>query len=104
MSVENERIERIILAVSNEFNLNPVAILSKKRGDKPVCIGRQVVALLLRDNMHRSDLARLLGRDSEQYVSGAVRGVTRRAVMDHDFFISVAKLCDRFSVNWRELP
>ena len=103
MKTRNDKIERILLAVGEEFKVDPVDILSPKQGSKEVSTARQVSALMLRNTLNIADTGALLGRRNSAYAYGAISAITKRADEDYDFFMKVLKLCSRFSVSWREL-
>lgn len=100
MSADAEQIERIIMAVAAEFNVDPMSIVNPERGGLFVSEARQVTALMLKDKMSSSDLGSLLGKRGHQYPAGAVKAVTRRAMTDYAYMKRVLRLADRFSVKW----
>lgn len=103
MKHTNEKIERILTAIGEEFSVEPIDILSPKQGSKDISTARQVAALLLRNTLNIADTGALLGRRNSSYAYGAISAVTKRADKDYDFFMKVLKLCSRFSVKWKEL-
>ena len=103
MKRTNEKIERILTAIGEEFSVDPIELLSPKQGSKDVSTARQVAALMLRNTLNIADTGALLGRRNSAYAYGAISAITKRADRDYDFFMKVLSLCSRFSVRWKEL-
>ena len=98
---KQEKVQEIIIAVAAEFSVDPMDIVTQDgRNSLAVIAARQVSALILKDIMPAGAVGSLLGKRGHQYVDGAVKAVTKKAKIDHEFFRRALKLTDRFSAKW----
>jgi chromosomal replication initiation ATPase DnaA len=99
--MKNEKLKIIIERTADVFGVDPIAVLSRQRGNNDVCDARGVCALLLRPHLDTAQIGSLLGRRQYQYYSGSVRKVFAKGAKDSRYWKKVIALLNEFSV---ELP
>ena len=97
---KNTTIQTIIEDTANEFNINPVDIVSRDgKASRDISTARYVCAYLLEKHLPKDKIAALLGRRNHQYAYAAITRVQKRSQTDHGFFLKVLKLSERFGVG-----
>lgn len=93
--------QEIIEDAAQAFDVDPIDIVhpAGKTG-RDISTARYVCAFLLRDTMSMAKIAALLGRRNDQYPYGAINRVRERSQEDHDFYLRVLKLSEKFGVRW----
>jgi len=92
-------IQEIIESTAAEFGVDPVDIVDRYgKVGRNISAARYVCAYLLKKHLPKDKIAALLGRRNHQYAYAAITRVQKRSQTDHDFFLKVLKLSDRFGV------
>lgn len=92
-------IQDIVEDTAAEFDVNPVDIVSRDgKASRDISSARYVCAYLLDNRLPKDKIASLLGRRNHQYAYAAITRVQKRSQTDHDFFLKVLKLSERFGV------
>lgn len=93
-------IQELIEGTAAEFGVDPVDIVHRYgKVGRDISSARCVCAYLLYNRLPKDKIASLLGRRNHQYAYAAVTRVQERSQSDHDFFLKVLKLSDRFGVG-----
>ena len=93
-------IQEIIESTAAEFGVDPVDIVDRYgKASRDISSARYVCAYLLEKHLPKDKIAALLGRRNHQYAYAAITRVQKRSQTDHDFFLKVLKLSDRFGVG-----
>ena len=95
MMMNNDELQRIILAAAAAFDVNPMDIVEGRKGSKSLMYARDVCAYLLAGKMPRGKIPNLLGRNSKYYYYGAIKKVRAKCLADHDFEMKVLNLAAR---------
>jgi chromosomal replication initiation ATPase DnaA len=95
------KLQNIIEEVAKEFKVDPVAILTVGSSSRNVSTARYVCAFLLKDCLPKTKVASLLGRRNDQYVYSAVNRVIDRSQTDHEFYLRVLKIGEKFGLGFQ---
>ena len=96
---KNTTIQTIIEDTADEFKVDPIDIVSRDgKTGMSISSARYVCAYLLEKHLPKDKIAALLGRRNHQYAYAAITRVQKRSQTDHDFFLKVLKLSERFGV------
>ena len=95
------KIQEVIEEVAATFKVDPIAILQQGGSSRNVATSRYVCAFILKDSMAKTKIASLLGRRNDQYVYSAVNRVIAKSKEDHEFYLKVLKLTERFGIGWQ---
>ena len=93
--MNNDELQRIILASAAAFDVNPMDIVEGRKGSKSLMYARDVCAYLLAGKMSPSKIPNLLGRTSRDYYYSSIRKVRAKCLADHDFEMKVLNLAAR---------
>ena len=96
----NQHIRRILEAVADEFDVDPVALMSCEQGNRSVSTARAVCAFLLRGFLTTHQINMLLGKRSKSFASASMLRVYAKSAEDHRFYLRVDRLMALFGVQW----
>ena len=95
------QIQKVIEEVAKQLKVDPVAILTVGSSSRNVSTARYMCAFLLKDCLPKTKIASLLGRRNDQYVYSAVNRVIERSRNDHEFYLLVLKIGEKFGIGFR---